>query len=185
MAAADVRSKKFVARKVFRGTQLVFGERKHLQEVLRSLTSARLPRARKQREARALRKLIAARTEELNRIAPRWDRKFQRAQDPRTPPRELERMAEELSPSDYLLARVLSEHAEAPPQLLERLASHPYAAVRENVARHPCTPPETLRRMAEDAREPLWFLVACNPSAPLDLRERLRARMQQAAAAAP
>jgi Leucine rich repeat variant len=181
MATADQRTSKFVARKVFRGTQVIFGERKHLREVLRSLQSARFARARKQSETRALRKLIAARTAELERIAPQWDRKFRRAQNSRATPRELARLAEALAPNDYLLARVLSEHPAAPPEMLERLAAHPYAAVRENVARHPRTPAPVLRQMAADAREPLWFLVACNPSAPADLREKLRARMQQAA----
>ncbi len=180
MQTPDQRSKKFAARKVFRGTQAIFGERKHLQEVLRSLQSARLPRTRKQREFAALRKLIAARTAELNRVAPGWDGKFRRAQDPRTPARALQRLGEALAADDYLLARVLSEHPAAPPELLERLAAHPYAAVRENVARHPATPEPVLRRMAASAREPLWFLVACNPSAPADLRARLRARMKQA-----
>jgi molybdopterin-guanine dinucleotide biosynthesis protein A len=73
----------------------------------------------------------------------------------------------------------LTEHAEAPPELLEHLASHPYAAVRENVARHPRTPIAVLRAMAEDPSEPLWFLVACNPAVPSDLRDRLRERMKQ------
>jgi hypothetical protein len=58
------------------------------------------------------------------------------------------------------------------------LASHPYHAARENVARHPRTPTAVLRRMAEDPSEPVWFLVACNPSTPDDLREQLRGRMK-------
>lgn len=182
MKTPDQRSRKFTARKVFRGTQVIFGERKHLQEVLRSLRSAPLARSRKQAELRALGKLISARTEELNRIAPGWDSKFRRAQNPRTSSRELRRLADGLAPNDYLMARVLSEHAAAPPEMLERLAAHPYAAVRENVARHPRTPAAVLGRMAADAREPLWFLVACNPSTPDDLRRKLRARMKKAAA---
>ena len=40
------------------------------------------------------------------------------------------------------------------------------------------TPVKVLRRMAEEASEPLWFLVACNPSTPEDRRERLQARRQ-------
>jgi Leucine rich repeat variant len=181
MAGADIRSKKFAARKVFRGSQLIFGERKHLLEVLGSIRSAKLPRARKQNETRLLKKLIAARTDELNRITPGWDRKFIGAQDPKASARDLLRIAAALSPHDYLLARVLTEHAEAPPELLEQMASHSYSAVRENVARHPRTPPEVLRKLAEQANEPLWFLVACNPSTPADLRERLRARMRESA----
>jgi hypothetical protein len=91
------------------------------------------------------------------------------------------RIGSALHGEDYLLARVLTEHAEAPPELLEHLGSHPYAAVRENVARHPHTPTSVLRAMAELANEPLWFLVACNPSTPTDLRDRLRERMKQGA----
>ncbi len=181
MAVADIRTKKFAARKVFRGTQLIFGERKHLLEVLHSIQSAKIPPARKQNEMRQLKKLITARTEDLNQITPAWDRKFKRAQNPKSAAQDLLRIASSLSAKDYLMARVLTEHAEAPPELLERMASHPYSAVRENVARHPRTPPEVLRKLAERTTEPLWFLVACNPSTPSDLRERLRARMREAA----
>jgi Leucine rich repeat variant len=181
MANADVRSKKFVAGKLFRGTQLIFGERKHLLEVLRSIQTAKIPRARKQNEIRQLKKLIAVRTEELNQVTPAWDRKFKQAQNPKSTARDLLRIASALSADDYLMARVLTEHAAAPPELLARMATHPYAAVRENVARHPRTPAEVLRKLAEESNEPLWFLVACNPSAPLDLREHLRARMRESA----
>jgi Leucine rich repeat variant len=180
MSTTDVRAKKFVARKIFRGSQLIFGERKHLQEVLRSVEAAKLPRSRKLSEIRQLKKLIDARTAELNRITPDWDRKFKKAQNSKTTARDLLRLASSLSPNDYLMARALTEHGEAPPELLARMASHPYSAVRENVARHPHTPAETLRKLAEDSLEPLWFLVACNPSTPLELREQLRARMREA-----
>jgi Leucine rich repeat variant len=180
MTEADVRTKTFAAPKLFRGTQLIFGERKHLLEVLRSIQSAKLPRARKLSETRQLKKLIATRTQELNRITPAWDRKFKLTQNPKTAARDLLKLSATLSHDDYLMARVLTEHAEAPPALLERMAVHPYAAVRENVARHPHTPPDVLRKLAEEASEPLWFLVACNPSAPSQLREHLRARMRGA-----
>lgn len=178
MPIADVR-KKFTAAKIHRGSQVIFGERKHLEEVLHSVRKARLPRERKQAELRLLAKLIRARTEELNKLNPAWERKYMKAHDPRATSEELLRLAASLSPDDYLLARVVTEHAEAPAELLERMAAHPYSAVRENVARHPNTPPEILQKLAEDTREPLWFLVACNPSTPPELRERLRARMKE------
>lgn len=180
----DIRTK-FGGTKIFRGSQVIFGERQHLAEVLRSVRAARLPRARKQRELRALEQLIAERTRELDSITPAWDRKFKKAHNPHASSGELLRIAASLSNEDYLLARVLTEHAEAPPELMERMASHPYAAVRENVARHPKTPEGVLRAMAEDHAEPLWFLVACNPSTPTDLRERLRARMKAASEGEP
>lgn len=132
-------------------------------------------------EVSQLKHLIHVRTRELNAINPGWDKKFKQARDARTPAKTLLHISASLPDDDYLLARVLSEHAQAPAEMLARFASHPYAAVRENVARHPHTPPQVLAAMAEDASEPLWFLVACNPSTPADLRERLRARMQQAA----
>ncbi len=178
MAITDTRAR-FRLAKIHRGSQVIFGERTHLQEVLRSVEKAKISRARKRSEVRALKRLIEVRTQELNRINPAWDRKFGKARDPQTTSQELLKMATGLSPDDYLLARVLTEHPQAPPELLSHLASHPYAAVRENVARHPHTPEAVLRELAEASNEPLWFLVACNPSAPEDLREQLRARMRQ------
>jgi hypothetical protein len=176
--AEDIRTPKFRAKRIHRGTQVIFGERKHLEDVVASVRRARLPRKRKLREGRMLQQLIRNRTEELNRVNPAWDRKFRRARDPKTRSLELLRLGSSLPRDDYLLARTLAEHAEAPPELLERLAEHPYAAVRENVARHPRTPEAILRRLASDRSEPLWFLVACNPSTPADLRARLRGRMR-------
>ncbi len=177
MVSKDLR-KKFAAQAVHRGTQAILGERQHLQEVLRSVRKAKIAAARKKAEVRQLSKLISIRTEELNRINPGWDKKFNKARDPETTSKELLRLAISLPQDDYLLARLLTEHAETPAGLLEHLARHPYSAVRENVARHPHTPSDILRRMAEDSNEPLWFLVACNPSTPQELRDRLRARMQ-------
>jgi hypothetical protein len=178
MAGADTR-KRFRAGKIYRGSQVIFGERAHLFEVLRSVQGAKLPPPRRQAEVKQLQKLIAVRTKELNSITYMWDRRFKQARDPETSSQELLYLAAALSPDDYLLARVLTEHAEAPPELLTHLALHPYAAVRENVARHPRTPQETLRQMARVEAEPLWFLVACNPACPPDLRDKLRAKMKR------
>ena len=180
MPANDIR-KKYAARKVYRGSQVIFGERQHLREVLRSVASARLPSARKQSELRKLRILIEARTKELNGISAGWDRKYRKALNEDTPSGVLARLAAALAESDFLLARALSAHPNASGELLARLALHSYAAVRENVARHPQTTPEVLRRLAENAQQPLWFLVACNPSTPQDLLDRLRARMRAGA----
>lgn len=177
MAGTDMR-KKFRTKSTFRGSQVIFGERQHLREVLASIRRTTLPRARKQAEIRKLERLIQARNDELNRISPAWDRKFKKAHSPATTSRELMRLAASLSSSDYLLTRVLTEHKDAPGELLARLSNHPYSAVRENVARHPNTPAETLRNLAADKGETLWFLVACNPSTPDHLRERLRERMK-------
>ncbi len=178
MAGQDTR-KRFLSRRTHRGTQVVFGERQHLRAVLESVRRAGLPRRKKRAEIKLLERLIEARTEELDRINSGWDRKFRKAQIPKTSSRELLRLASALPSDDYLLARTLAEHPEAPGELLRQLAGHPYSAVRENVARHPRTPPDILRKMSEDPKEPLWFLVACNPSTPPDLRDRLRLRMQK------
>jgi hypothetical protein len=184
MVGKDLR-KKFTAQRIYRGTQAILGERQQLQEVLRSVQKAKIAAGRKRVEVRQLRNLINIRTGELNQINPGWDRKFNKAHDPKTTSQELLRLAISLPPDDYLLARLLTEHAEAPSELLQHLAAHPYSAVRENVARHPHTPADVLRKMAEDSNEPLWFLVACNPSAPQDLRARLRARMRSSAPPSP
>jgi hypothetical protein len=178
MVNKDLR-KKFAAKKVFRGTQAILGERQHLREVLRSIQKAKFPAGRKQSEKRALAHLIEVRTRELNQINPGWDKKLKKAGNPKTSAKELLRLALTLPKDDYLLARILTEHANAPAELLKLFVRHPYTAVRENVARHPLTPPELLADLAEDKNEPLWFLVACNPSTPQDLRDRLRVRMQQ------
>ena len=180
MPVADVR-KKFKSRKVYRGSQVIFGERQHLREVLRSLQSARLPRARKQREIRLIQTLIEARTEELNRTSPAWDRRYRQALNHESSPQTLLKLAATLPENDFLLARALAEHPKVPGEILAQLATHPYHAVRENVARHPNTPAETLRQLAEESSEPLWFLVACNPATPAELRDRLRARLRASA----
>ena len=111
--AEDTRAK-FRIRKIHRGSQVVFGERAHLQEVLRSVQHAQLPRTRKLVEIRQLKRMIVARTQDLNRFSPAWDRKFQQARDPQTTCRKLLRIGSALHADDYLLARVLTEHAEAP-----------------------------------------------------------------------
>jgi hypothetical protein len=180
MPVADVR-KKFISKKVYRGSQAIFGERQHLREVLRSLQAGRLPHARKRRESRLIQTLIQARTEELNRISPAWDRRYRQALNHESSAQALLKLAAGLRDDDFLLARALAEHPKAPAELLRNLSIHPYHAVRENVARHPGTPAETLRQLAEESSEPLWFLVACNPATPADLRDRLRVRLRAGA----
>ena len=165
-------------RKPRRTTQIVFGERQRLKSALDSIRSSGMPKAQRTAESKVLKRMIARRDQELNRITPAWDRKIRRARNAQTSRRALMRLAQAVPEEDYLLARVLTEHPKAPGELLESFAGYPYAAVRENVARHPNTPPELLARLARKRGEPLWKLVGCNPSAPADLRVRLRARMQ-------
>ena len=52
-------------------------------------------------------------------------------------PEELARLALAVPEEDWLLLRTIAEHPHTPPEVLARLVSHPYEAVRENIARHP------------------------------------------------
>jgi hypothetical protein len=162
-----------------RTTQIVLGERRSLENVLRLVRSTRLSADRRRTEVAVLRELIALRTAELNAINPDWDRKAELAGNPQTPARQLEKLGRRLPRNDYYLARALSDHPNASPRLLAQLARHPYTSVRENVARHPKTPAATLRALARRRDEPLWYLVAFNPGAPPALRDQLRARLRQ------
>lgn len=162
-----------------RTSQFIYGERHGLQTALRLLLSTRLPEPRRRFEAELLRGLILMRTVELNAINPDWDTKARQAADRGATAATLRRLAASLPPNDFYLARLLSDHPNSPPDVLTRLARYPYRAVRENVARHPRTPVATLRALARDRREPLWYLVAFNPSTPEKLRARLRARVQR------
>lgn len=162
-----------------RTTQIIFGERQSLQNALRLLRSTRLPASRRRLEEGLLRRLIALRTLELESINPGWDRKVRRAARRRTSAADLRRLAAQAPRDDYYLLRLISDHPHTPPELLARLARHPYRAIRENVARHPRSPVATLRALCRDRREPLWYLVAFNPSTPPKLREQLRRRLRR------
>ena len=162
-----------------RTSQIIFGERQSLQNALRLLRTTRLPADRRRIEEGVLRQMIALRTRELNAISPRWDRRVRRAASRRTGAGELRRLTRTAARDDYYLLRLISDHPNAPADVLVRLARHSYRSVRENVARHPRTPVATLRALARDRREPLWYLVAFNPSVPEELREQLRARIRR------
>lgn len=164
-----------------RTTQIIFGERQSLQNALRLLRSTRLPPERRRLEEGLLRRMIELRAAELERINPGWDRQVRRAGNRRTAGAALRRLAEKAPREDYYLLRLISDHPNTPRAVLARLARHPYRAVRENVARHPRTPLAVLRALCRDRREPLWYLVAFNPSAPEELRQRLRARIKRQA----
>src|SRR6266566_926409 len=135
---------------VSRTSQIVFGERQQLLRVLDSLEGTDVPIARRQQERRILEELIHARTRELNQINVAWDEK---------------------------IGLVLS--ADAKPEMLDKLAKHPYGAIRENVARHPNADANTLAWLSRDRSQPLWYLVAFNPNTPLQLQRRLRDRLKR------
>ena len=166
-----------------RTTQIIFGERQHLRAVLDSIQKFVLKTDQLDREKNILQELIDVRTRELNSVNAEFDHKLEVARSPQATSSQLAQLAEGAPYDDYLLLRTIAEHPNTPATVLEKLSDHPYDAVQENVARHPNTATGTLERLANDPNRPLWFLVACNTSAPEQLRERLKRRMNVAAAA--
>jgi hypothetical protein len=162
-----------------RTTQIVFGERQHLLRVLDSLENSELPNGRLKKERRALEELIHARTKELNEINSSWDEKVGLVLSAEAKPDMLDRLAREAPRSDYYLLRLISEHPKVSSQTLSRLAKHPYAAIRENVARHPNADASTLAWLSRDRSQPLWYLVAFNPNTPATLRRKLQERLRK------
>ena len=162
-----------------RTTQIVFGERQHLLRVLDSLESTNVPPERQEQEKRALEGLIQARTHELNHINTAWDEKIGLVLSAEARPDMLEKLARQAPESDYYLLRLISEHPRVSSKTLGRLAKHPYAAIRENVARHPSADAPTLALLSKDRSQPLWYLVAFNPNTPSNLRQKLQERLRK------
>jgi hypothetical protein len=164
---------------VTRTSQIVFGERQHLLRVLDSLEGSQLHIARMQQERRILEELIHARTRELNHINTAWDEKIGLVLSAEAKPEMLEKLAKQASEEDYYLLRLISEHPRANAKTLNKLAKHPYGAIRENVARHPNADAPTLTWLSQDRSQPLWYLVAFNPNTPTPLQRRLRDRLKR------
>ncbi|MBI3668810.1 MAG: hypothetical protein HY237_03385 [Acidobacteria bacterium] len=162
-----------------RTTQIVFGERQHLLRVLDSLESTDLPHNRLQQERRVLEELIHARTRELNQINSSWDEKVGLVLSAEAKSEMLDKLAKEAPKTDYYLLRLISEHPKVSARTLGRLAKHPYAAIRENVARHPNADAATLAWLSRDRSQPLWYLVAFNPNTPAALRRKLQERLRK------
>jgi ribosomal 50S subunit-associated protein YjgA (DUF615 family) len=167
-----------------RTSQIVFGERQHLLRVLESTETTAMSHGRMMQESRLLEELIHTRTQELNRINSAWDEKISVVLNAEVEPETLEKLSHHAPREDYYLLRLISEHPKATSRTLRRLARHPYAAIRENIARHPNADAETLTRLSRDKAQPLWYLVAFNPSAPAALRRELKTRREKLAAAA-
>ncbi len=162
-----------------RTTQIVFGERQHLLRVLDSLESTNLTPARLNQERRVLEELIHARTRELNHINSAWDEKVGLVLSADVKAELLDKLARQAPKTDYYLLRLISEHPKVSSGTLGRLAKHPYAAIRENVARHPNADPTTLAWLSKDRSQPLWYLVAFNPNTPSTLRRKLQERLRK------
>ncbi|MGH9774989.1 MAG: hypothetical protein ACRD50_08595 [Candidatus Acidiferrales bacterium] len=165
--------------KGIRTSQIVFGERQHLLRVLDSVESSAFPNGRLDQERRTLEQLIHARTQELNHINPSWDEKVSAVLRAEVRPETLEQIYRSAPKEDFYLLRLISEHPKASAKTLARLSKHPYAAIRENVARHPNADGSTLSRLSKDRSQPLWYLVAFNPNTPANLRKRLQERMRR------
>lgn len=168
-----------------RTSQIVFGERQHLLDVLAMVGRTQVDGARRKREMKVLSDLVQARTAELNRINPDWDRKVRLACQPKAKADQLARLAMNAPLSDWYLLRTVSEHPHTPTMTLAHLAKHPYPAIRENVARHPNTDSGTLEHLCRSKSEPLWYLVAFNPNTPPELREKLRVKIKRLGAPRP
>src|SRR5580698_9398444 len=162
-----------------RTTQIVFGERQHLLRVLDSLEGSHLPSGRRTHERRVLEELIHARTKELNEINPSWDEKIGMVLSAEASAEQLEKLAKQAPKSDFYLLRLISEHPKVSSKTLGRLARHSYAAIRENVARHPNADPATLAWLSRDRSQPLWYLVAFNPNTAASLRRKLQQRLSK------
>jgi hypothetical protein len=162
-----------------RTTQIVFGERQHLLRVLDSLENTALAAGRLAHERTQLEELIHERTKELNQINSGWDEKVGWVLSSDSKPELLEKLAKEAPDSDFYLLRLISEHPRVSSKTLARLAKHPYAAIRENVARHPNADPATLSALSRDRSQPLWYLVAFNPNTPAALRRKLQERLRK------
>ncbi len=162
-----------------RTTQIVFGERQHLLRVLDSLESTELPKSRLNQERKVLEELIHSRTKELNHINSAWDEKVGLVLSADAKPDLLDKLARQAPKGDYYLLRLISEHPKVSSNTLGRLAKHPYAAIRENVARHPNADPSTLAWLSRDRSQPLWYLVAFNPNTPSTLRRKLQERLRK------
>ena len=159
-----------------RTTQIIYGERQHLRAVLVSIRNFPHHALGLERETETLHRMIDARTAELNQITPNFDHLLRQARDPEATPDHLALLADSAPGSDWLLLRTITENSQTPAEVLARLASHPYDAVRENVARHPRADTATLEKLAADPEGEIWLLVACNEAAPPELRKRLSVR---------
>jgi len=123
--------------------------------------------------------LIHERTRELNQINTAWDEKIGLVLSADAKPEMLEKLVKQAPQEDFYLLRLISEHPRANAKTLNKLAKHPYGAIRENVARHPNADAPTLTWLSRDRSQPLWYLVAFNPNTPTPLQRRLRDRLKR------
>src|SRR5882762_10062605 len=116
---------------------------------------------------------------DLNQINTAWDEKIGLVLSSDAKPEMLEKLVKQAPEEDFYLLRLISEHPRANAKTLNKLAKHPYGAIRENVARHPNADASTLTWLSRDRSQPLWYLVAFNPNTPSVLQRRLRERLKR------
>ena len=115
----------------------------------------------------------------LNQINTAWDEKIGLVLSADAKPEMLEKLVKQAPEEDFYLLRLISEHPRSNAKTLNKLAKHPYGAIRENVARHPNADAATLAWLSRDRSQPLWYLVAFNPNTPTPLQRRLRDRLKR------
>jgi hypothetical protein len=115
----------------------------------------------------------------LNHINTAWDEKIGLVLSAEAKPEMLEKLVKQAPEEDFYLLRLISEHPRSNAKTLNKLAKHPYGAIRENVARHPNADAATLAWLSRDRSQPLWYLVAFNPNTPTPLQRRLRDRLKR------
>src|SRR5947207_8029826 len=147
-----------------RTSQIVFGERQHLLRVLDSLEGTELPIARMQQERRILEELIHARTRDLNQINTAWDEKIGLVLSSDAKPEMLEKLVKQAPEEDYYLLRLIRDHPRANANTPNKLAKHPYGAIRENGTRQPNADAPTLTRLSKYPSHPRWEPVAIDPN---------------------
>ena len=162
-----------------RTTQIVFGERQHLLRVLDSIENTNVSRPKFEQERRTLEQLIHGRTQELNSVNDDWDLKVGMLLSADAKPELLEKLFARSSRARLLFAAANQRTSAGNCEDSEPFAKHPYAAIRENVARHPNADSATLTALSKDRSQPLWYLVAFNPNTPAALRAKLQERLRK------
>jgi len=159
-------------------TQIVFGERQHLLRVLDSLETTQVPQVRLNQERRVIEELIHERTKELNHINSSWDEKVCLVLNADSKAENARQAGARGAGIRLLSAPPDQRTPQGPVEDACPLAKHPYAAIREDVARHPNADATTLAWLSRDRSQPLWYLVAFNPNTPAVLRRKLQERLR-------
>jgi len=94
-------------------------------------------------------------------------------------PEMLEKLAKQAPQEDFYFAEADQRAPARKCENADEAREHAYAAIRENVARHPNADPATLTWLSKDRSQPLWCPVAFKPNTPTPLQRRLRDRLKR------